>query len=292
MHLRALLGDYHNTMPLKRGQLTSPLVTFEFDPTKTANRAFKKAVRDGAFDVAELAIVTFLQAYAYGKPMVLMPAVLGEGRFQHQCMVYNAERGHIGTADLPGKRIGIRSHAQTTVTWVRGILSDDYGFDMNSVHWVTFEDPHVAEYSDPPTIERAPDDKKLLDMLLDGELDAAVIGTGLPDDPRLKPVIPEPFAAAQGWAKKNGALPINHMMSVDTKLCRERPDVVREVYRLLKESKRLAGPEDDGPDMTPFGLEANRRGLELIIRYTFEQGLIPRQFSVDELFDDVTRDLL
>ncbi len=35
-----------------------------------------------------------------------------------------------------------------------------------------------------------------------------------------------------------------------------------------------------------------RRSLELIIHYTAQQGLIPHAFTVDELFDDVTRTLL
>jgi 4,5-dihydroxyphthalate decarboxylase len=34
-----------------------------------------------------------------------------------------------------------------------------------------------------------------------------------------------------------------------------------------------------------------RISLELIIHYTAQQGLIPRAFSVDELFDDLTRTL-
>ena len=40
---------------------------------------------------------------------------------------------------------------------------------------------------------------------------------------------------------------------------------------------------------TPFGFEANRRNLEVAIDYTYEQRLIPRRFTVDELFDYVTR---
>ncbi len=287
--LRMLLGSYHNTLALKQGGLTSPLLSIAFDPVKVANRAFKKAVRENAYDFAELALVTFLQAKAAGKPLVLMPSVLGEGRFQHHCMVYNAERGRIGPGDLAGKRIGIRAHSQTTVTWVRGILSDDYGVDLSRIHWVTFEDGHVAESPDPPGMERAPADRKQLDMLLSGELDLAVLGSDLPDDPRLQSVLPEPHAAAQAWSKRHGALTINHMMAVNVDLCRARPDIVREVYRLLQESKRLAGSQEGGLDMTPFGLEPNRSALEILIRYSHEQGLIPRRFSVDELFDDTTR---
>lgn len=203
--LRTLLGDYPNTLALKRGEIASDLVGFAFDPVKVANRGFKRVVREGAFDVAELALVTFLQAKAYGKPLVLMPAVVGAGRYQHHCLVHNVERGRLRVAELAGKRIGIRAYAQTTVAWVRGILADDYGVDLDGIRWVTFEDGHLAEFPDPPGVTRA-EGRNMVEMLLAGELDAAIIGTDLPDDPRLAPVLPDPHAAAAAWGKaRHGA---------------------------------------------------------------------------------------
>ncbi len=98
LKLKTLLGDYPNTMALKNGVLRPKLFDFEFDPVKTPNRAFKRVVRELEFDVAELALVTYLQAKAYGKPLALLPAVVGEGRFQHHCLVYNAERGKVTVA--------------------------------------------------------------------------------------------------------------------------------------------------------------------------------------------------
>ncbi|GAA4342486.1 ABC transporter substrate-binding protein [Pigmentiphaga soli] len=289
IRLRTLLGDYPNTRALRNGELESPLAAFDFADVKVANRAFKKVVREHAFDVAELALVTFLQARAYGKPLVLLPAVVGAGRFQHHCLVHDATRGKLGVAGLAGKRIGIRAYAQTTVTWVRGVLADDYGVDLDAIEWVTFEDGHLAEFPDPAGTRRAPAGATMAQMLFAGELDAAIIGTELPDDPRLQPVLPDPFAAARAWSERHGMLPINHMVALDAGLCRDRPDVVRDIYRLLQESKRRAGAPADGVDMTPFGVEANRRALALLIRYAHEQRLIPRRYEVDELFDDTTR---
>jgi 4,5-dihydroxyphthalate decarboxylase len=115
-------------------------------------------------------------------------------------------------------------------------------------------------------------------MLLAGEVDAAILSDPVPQDPRLQPVIPDPPAAAAAWKKRKGALQINHMVAVKTTLPK---DVRDEVYRLLEESKRLGAPDDEG---TPFGIEANRRNLEVAIDYVFRQGLIPRRFGVDELF--------
>lgn len=290
--LPTLLGNYPGTRALRTGQIGSPLFDLEIADYKVSNRAFPRVVREHAFQIAELALVTFFQAKAYGKPLVLLPAVIGAGRFQHHCLVYNAERTRVTLDSLAGKRVGIRSHAQTTIAWVRGILAQDYGVDLDTVNWVTFEDAHVAEFKDPTHIERAPEGKPLLQMLLDGELDAAVIGTDMPDDPRVQPVIPNPHEAAKAWSARNGAMSINHMMAVDATLSKERPDVVHDLYRLLLESKQIANePKVDGFDLTPFGVEANRRSLSLLLDYTYDQGLIPHRLSVDELFDDTTRHL-
>ena len=288
--LKALLGDYPNTRALKGGALVPTGFRFDFADVKVPNRAFKRVVRNGEFAVAELALVTYLQAMAYGKPLALIPAVVGAGRYQHHCLVSNAERGCLGVAQLHGKRIGIRAHAQTTVTWVRGILADDYDVSLNQIQWVTFEDGHLAEFPDPPGFIRAPAGSNIVEMLLSGELDAAIIGTDMPDDPRLQPVLPDPHVAAPAWGARHRMVPINHMVAVDTSLFRERPDIVREVYALLLESKKMAAPAGGaGPDLTPFGIVPNRRALELLIRNAFEQGLIPRCYAVDELFEEFNR---
>jgi 4,5-dihydroxyphthalate decarboxylase len=290
--LRTLLGNYPNTRALREGRIRSPLLALDFADVKVPNRAFKNVVRELAFDVAELAIMTFLQAKAYGKPLVLIPARVGPARFQHQCIVYNAGRGRLEPSELAGRRVGIRAYSQTTVTWVRGILAEEHGVDLDSVRWITFEDAHVAEYRDPPSAERAPEGKELTAMLLAGEIDAAIIGNELPDDPRVQPLIPNHEAAAKDWARRHRAVPINHMVVVKESLARSQPQLVKEIYRLLQEARKAEGaPQNPGIDMAPYGVEANRSALEVAIDYAMKQGLLPRRLTVDELFDATTRAL-
>ena len=108
--------------------------------------------------------MTFLLARAHGTPLVLLPAVV-LGRFQHPFLVYDRERGPLAPGDLAGRRVGVRSYSVTTGVWVRGILADDWGVDLGRVTWVTFEPPHVAEFRDPPNVERAPAGKDLMAMV-------------------------------------------------------------------------------------------------------------------------------
>ena len=288
--LRTLLGDYPNTKALKTGEVHSSSIALDFADVKVPHTAFKRVVRDLEFDVAELSIVTFLMAKSFGKPLRLLPAVMF-GRFQHPYLVSTHE---IEPKELEGKRIAIRSCSVTTVAWLRGILADDHGVNLDRVNWVTFEDTHVAEYRDPPGTERAAAGKTPLAMLLAGEVDAAVLADPLPKDERLKSVIADPAAAAADWQRRNGALQINHMVVVRESLLKDEPEIVREVFGLMLKSKEISekNEKEKNPfDPSPFGLEANRRNLEVAIDYVYRQKLIPKRYAVDELFDAVTRSL-
>jgi 4,5-dihydroxyphthalate decarboxylase len=281
MRLRTLLGTHPGTAALKNGSVRSDLITFDFADYSPTNKGFKPMVREQAFDVSEMAIVTYLMAKSFGKPMVLLPSVV-IARFQHAYALYNAKLGTLKPADLNGKRVGIRSFTTTTGAWLRGILANDYGVDLASIDWVTFEDAHVAEFRD--TTERAPQGKEIIQMLLDGELDA-VLGEKV-DRPGLKPLFPDAAAEEKSWFAKHNVVPINHMVVVSAALSNQHPEVVREVFRLLQESAALA------PAGAPrLGADEMRRSLEIIVGYTAQQGLIPRAYAVDELFDDLTRTL-
>ncbi len=280
--LRVAIGDYPHTLPLKRGEITSPWLKLDFVEVKPMHKAFKPMVREHAYDASEMALVTYLQAKVHGKGLTLLPAAM-LARFQHGTVLFNAARGKLTPADLPGKRIGVRSYSQTTGAWIRGILQNDYGVDFSGVQWVTFEDGHVAEAKDPPGVIRASADKDITQMLIDGELDAAIYGAAMPNDPRLQSVIADPDAAARAWYGKHGLVPVNHMVVVTDELVRANPAAVAELYRVLEAGKQAAG-QPEAIDTAPFGREANRRCLQLLIDYALQQSLIPSRISVDELW--------
>ena len=279
IRLRTLLGDHPCTAALKNGSIKSDLVEFDFVDYKPTNKGFKPMVREGAFDVSELAIVTYLMAKNFNKPMVLLPDVV-MARFQHGHAFYNARYGTLKPTDLKGKRVGIRSFTTTTGAWLRGILANDYGVDLNAIDWITFEDAHVAEFQD--HTKRAPEGKQIVQMLLDGELDA-ILGEKV-DHPDLKPLFADVRAEEARWFARHSFKPINHMVVVKQELSDRHPEIVGEVHRLLSEAA--------GAEKSRFRAAEIRRSLECITRYSAQQGLIARPFSVDELFDDVTRPLL
>jgi 4,5-dihydroxyphthalate decarboxylase len=287
MRLSTMIGEYPNTHALRSGAITSDLVAYDFDDVKVPNTAFKPLVREAKYDCSELAINTFLQAKYYDKPYVLLPATI-VGRGQIHNLVYNTERGHLKPTDLHGKRVGVRAYTQTTGMWVRGMLAELYGMDVEKVNWVTFEDGHIAEYKDPPFVTRAAPGKQLMQMLIDGELDAAIITDR--SDPRLQPLIPDHEAVSRKWAETHGGVPINHMLVMRKSIVQARPDIAREAFRMVKESRQAVDSGKGTPmDSLRFGLENVRKSLELAIDMSLVQKFIFRKLSVDELFDDTTR---
>jgi 4,5-dihydroxyphthalate decarboxylase len=285
--LHSLLGNHPSTKALKTGVVSSPLVNFDYFEVKVANTQFKALVREAKYDFGELAMVTFLQAKHFGKPYVLLPATI-VGRNQHHTIFYNSDRGALSPRDLNGKRVGVRAYTQTTGAWVRGFLAEDYGIDLNSVTWVIFEDAHLAEYRDPHNVQRAPEGKAIKQMLLDGEIDAAILGDVAEEGP-LKHLIPDHESAGRAWARGHGGVPINHLAVMRESIVKSRPDVVREVYRVLKESRAAADLPSGADNPLRFGIGAVRQSLEQLNAYAVQQKLIPRAFSADELFADAAR---
>jgi 4,5-dihydroxyphthalate decarboxylase len=284
--LKTNLADAPVVAAMKEGRVTSDLVTLNFCGPKLAHNGFKSMVRENGYDAGELAIVTYFQAKAYGKPYVMLPIPVS-GRTQHHCIGFNREFGHLDPKDIEGKKVGVRTYAQTTGLWVKGILQHEHNVDLDKVTWMTIDESHLAEYTDPPNCERLPKEANLPQMMLNGELAASILGNDMPKDPRVELLIPNPFVEAAAWCKREGVLPINHMFVVHQDISNNRPDVVKEIYRMLVESRSLA-PVEITSALPPVGLEANRKTLEMAMEWTYEQKMIPRRLSFDELFDDTT----
>jgi len=215
---------------------------------------------------------------------VLLPVVVA-ARFQQQAFLCRVDGPIHEPKDLIGRRVGVRAYSQTTGMWLRGILMDEYGVRPETVRWVTFEDAHVAEYRDPRWAERAPPGQELVAMLRDGALDAIIVGNDVPDDPMLKTVFPDPDASAEAFWRKHKFIPVNHMVTVRRELAQERPDVIGELVRMFREAKDVGtAPNSDGRDPLVFGRAALEPAVRLALRYTTEQGLLPRRMEVEDVF--------
>ena len=278
--LSVALGNYPHTAALKSGEIGSDLFAFDFPEIKPVNRAFAPMARERKFDVSEMAIATVLQAIAYGVEIALLPVVTAS-RFQEAALFVRADCALTSPAELKGKRVGVRAYSQTTGLWLRGILKDSFGVAPSDIAWTTFEGAHVAAYQDPPFVTRAEAGQDLIGMLRAGELDAAIVGNDVPNDPGLRLLFPDAAAAGEAFYARYGFVPINHMVVVKTELARE-PGVAQELVRLFAASKARAPAQ--ARDRAPIGRAAVAASVRVAADFAYDQGLLPRRMADDEIW--------
>ncbi len=275
VRLSAVLGTYAHTKPLKSGALSSPEARLDFTEIAPVHRAFGPMVERGAFDLCELAVVTALQAIAFARPIMLLPAVVA-ARAQRGCLISHAPRGPIAPASLATRKIGVRAYTQTTGMWVRAHLAEDFDLPIERMHWVTQEAAHVSDFHDPPCVLAGPD-KPLVAMLRDGDIDAAILGNDLPEGDEFIPVVTDAAARDRAWSAANGFTPINHLVVVRSDIAREHPEAVRAAYGLLVAAAAAA------PGPTRFGAAALARPLQITIDTCVRQLLLPRRLDAEAL---------
>lgn len=258
-------------------------------------QAFAPMVRELRYDVSELAIATFLQAHEAGVPIALLPVVLS-GDFHHHSLTRWPGSAELAPADLPGRRVGVRAYSQTTGLWVRGILHEEFGVDAKDITWVTTEEPHVAEYVEPPNVERTTG--KVLDVLGRGDVVAAVLGPPALDSAEgpLVPIIPDWRNAEEKWGARHGTVPINHMLTVRRDLLEAEPQTVAALYEALgaRIEERKSTETDPGPRVRAlrFGVTDELvAGLQIAIDYALQQNVIRTPVTVAELLADFDRHL-
>jgi len=277
--LRTAIGQHDHVKPLRDGTVTSDRVRFEFEEVDPLPKAFRRMVRSLDFDFCEMALTTHALAYRYEKPITALPIPVWR-RLHHSNLVCTTDSPVKGPADLAGRKVGVRAYSQTTGVWIRGILRAEYGVDLDSITWVTMEDAHVAEYQDPPHAVRAEGGKGLRELLMSGEL-AAIMGERTVDPSGIRPVIPNPDEAAAEWSRRTGVYPVNHVVAVKSELLDKHPWLAAELMGLFEEAKRRSGAREDA---LPYGLEPNRRSMQMLLDFAAEQKLTPRAYRVDELF--------
>ncbi len=271
--------------------------------------AFRRMVRELAYDVTEMAFTTYLAARAHGKPFTALPVFLVRG-FHHGAIARSAT-AETDPADLEGRRVGVnRGYTVTTGVWARGILADEYGVNLGRVTWVLSGDEHVAEYVPPPNVVPADPGQDVPAMVAAGELAAGIgIPAGLPG---VAPLIPDAAEAGYRALRERGFYPINHLVVVRDELLAQHPDLAASLFAAYAEAKRryvaaLAtgavtdpGPDDrmyqrvadiTGGDPLPYGIAPNQAMIDQLIRYAVDQKILGQAVTARDIFHPGTHDL-
>ncbi len=310
MKLKTVTRTQGNNAALKDGTVKPKTFTFDFVEVNPLIDAFRRMVRGLEFDVCEMAITTYICARAHGKRMIAVPIFLVRA-FHHGAILVNTKAGIKTPKDLEGKRVGVnRGYTVTTGVWARSILQQEYGVDLSKITWVLSGDEHVAEYVPPSNVVPIEQGKKMAEMLVSGELVAA-IGVEI-DHPDVKPLIPNALEAGLAAHRRNGHYPINHTMVIKDELLAARPELAADVFNAFAQSKRLyierlkAGKIEKpteidkvhqqvmeiSGDPLPYGIAPNRKTLEELIQHALTQRIITKPVGVEELFAPGTHDLM
>jgi 4,5-dihydroxyphthalate decarboxylase len=276
LHVTTAIGTYPHTAPLKDGRIQSPRVVLDHVEVVPANRAFRPMVNQQIYDVSEMALVTLMLGLVFARPIVGVPVFLMQ-QSAYNLLLTRPDSPLHTAADLTGKTIGVRSYSQTTGVWLRGQLQDQFGLDLTSLRWMTFEPSHVDGFEDPPNATRAPAGATLAGMVRAGEIDAAA-GLEPDEHPDLRHLLDGAVEVEEAWIQHSGIRPVNHTLVVRADLAAAYPWLQSELADLVRQAKALAG---SGPI---DALEAQRAPLDVLARYAAEQHVTPRRLTAEELF--------
>jgi 4,5-dihydroxyphthalate decarboxylase len=269
--LATAIGTYPHTRGLKDGSIRSVRLRLAHAEVTPIHRVFRPMVNDLAYDVSEMALVTYLLARAFERPLVGLPVVLMRNS-PHAALVGRAGSGPRSPRDLAGCAIGVRAYTQTTGVWVRAILAEQYGVDLARLRWVTLEPAHVDAFRDPPNVERAAPGQTLEGLLRAGEIDAA-IGLGTASAAAFRPLVPDGERETGEWSRRTGITPVNHVVVVKAALAGAHPWLPGELTALFAAAGAPA-----------VGLPAIRPAVEALARHAVDQGIAPRALPPEELF--------
>ena len=308
LKLTLACGDYDFLRPLFDASVAPAGIELNVLTMPSPER-HGRMLRHEEFDVCELSLVGYLVARDRGCNYNAIP-VFPHRRFRHSYMVKRTDCGIEKPSDLNGKRVALDTLQNSAGLWMRGILQDHYGVDLKTIEWWCQEEEDVPfEPAKWMKLKRVPDGKNVDQMLLDGELEAALYPEVLPSirngSSKMALLFPDPKAAEIDYYKKSGIFPIMHTVVVKNHILQKNPWVGISLVQAFQRAKevcfeRMRDPrsfalvwvqdlmreqkEIFGPDPWPYNIDDNRTALEVAVRYEYEQGMIKKKPEIEDLF--------
>jgi len=283
-----------------------------------------------SYEVSEIGLIPYASRYINEgfRDYVLIPVFISR-TFRHRNIYVHVDSGIEKPEDLRGKRIGTPGYGMSATTWIRGMLLDQYGVKANELHWIETTkssdggalNTGFAQYYFPDNfpLEKGPPGVDESELLLSGGCDAvitAITPKSYEDgNPKVRRLFSDVKATEQQYYRETGLFPIMHVVAIRADVAREKPWLPAAVFKMYSEAKQMAydnlaattvlktslpWAKDEyeqtvklmGKDYWRYGIEANRKELEAIMRYIFEQGLVKERGEFEEMFHPGTMELL
>ncbi len=310
-------GNYDRTRPIIDGRVRVEGCDVTFLPLYP-EEIFFRAFRYQEFDVCEMSCSSYMRTVASGTSAYMAGPAFVSRIFRHSGIYIRRDAGIKTPADLKGKRIGLPEYQITAVVWMRGMMQHEYGVAPIDIHWRSggIEEPGRSERTPLkpiPGLDLQPigPDETLNGMLREGKLDAIFSARApssfLRGEPHIARLFPDTRAAEMAYFKKTGLFPIMHLVGIRKTLLEKYPWLATSVYKAFCEAKALAMIDlcdvnalmvtlpfleaetretmaAMGTDFWRYGIHENKKDLEALTSYLFEQGLVDRKLSLEELF--------
>lgn len=274
-------------------------------------------------EVTEIGLHPFMLAYANEefRDYSLLP-IFPLRLFRHKSIFIRNDRGIEKPGDLRGKTIATPGYSSTSLTWIRGLLQDEYGVSPQDVEWVLASKDSSAGVAgkaskqeniipDGIEISQGPEGRDESDLLEAGDVDAlfhaAEPRAFIKGHPKVARLFADSRAVEQAYFARTGIFPIMHAVAIRNDMVERHPALPRAVFDAFVEAKQAAymamakgwyydslpwygqelaaTRELMGQNFYTYGLDdGNRKTLEALFRYSHQQGLASRQLTLEEVF--------
>lgn len=312
-------GPYDRIQPLATGEVGLPGFRLDVQQIPAPMVIFSRMLREGSFDLSEMSLTHCYLLHGRGKGNFLPLPVFPSRMFRHGYIYVNGNAGIRSPEDLAGKRIGVQGFQMTAAVWIRTLLRNEYGVDLDGVRWVEggVNEPGVAGGDTTAMLpEKQLDiinigtEGTLSEMLEEGAIDAligAVTPRSLKEGNNVRRLFPEFHREEADYYRRTGIFPIMHALVIRNDSHAAHPTLAAAAVKAMEESKAVAQnrmrqtaalsymlpwlPEameelDNlfGGDFWPYGLEANQKALEAFGRALVEDGYTSEPIPIDRVF--------
>jgi 4,5-dihydroxyphthalate decarboxylase len=317
IHLTVACGDYDRTKALSEGVVQPEGIDFNYLKMEP-EELFWRMAQYQEFDASEFSLAAYEIFMGRGDDRFVAIPVFPSKSFRHSAVFINRASGIKRPEDLKGKRIGVPDYTMTASVWQRGILQHDHGVHPTDCQWFIggLDEPGRKQRvaTDPVPhlrIEEIQAPKTLGQMLAEGEVDC-LVGAREPrcfreGDPRVGRLWPNFKEVEKDYYRRTGIFPIMHTIVIKRSIYEKHPWVAQSLFKAFDQARKLCikqmtshdalryalpwlmdhvreTQEVLGEDFWSYGLEPNRKSVEALMQFLFEQGLARTVVPAEKLF--------
>jgi len=282
-------------------------------------------------EVTEIGLHPYMLAYANDgfRDYSLIP-VFPLRLFRHKSIFIRTDRGITKPEDLRGKKVATPGFSSTSLTWIRGIVQHEYGVRPEEIQWVISSKDSSAKAAGKVSkqesvvpkglsVSKGPAGKDESDLLESGEVDAlfhaAEPRAYVEGHPKVARLFPDFRKTEREYFAKTGIFPIMHAVAIRKDIIERNPWLLNAVFNAYSQAKQLMYDNLNksawyknslpwiaqeieetrtlmGENFWPYGIAPNRKALDALFQYSYEQGLAKRRLTIEDLFHPSTMALV